>query len=93
MPAKPSTILGAALLLAAAGSASAQKLPPDQSAPENVRQSQRYEEVLHSNPSFRAKRMQEECGPIQDKEMHDQCLASFGGGEPPMPKRPSRPKS
>ena len=93
MLAKSSTILAAALLFA--GSAAAQPMPTDPTAAENVRQSQRYEEVLHSNPSFRAKRMQEECGPIEDRQMHDQCVASFGAAPPSAPaaKRPSGPKS
>ena len=67
------------------GTASAQtRTPPDQSAAANVRQSQQYEQVLRSNPSFRAKRMQEECGPVTDPELHASCEASFGGeGSPP----------
>ena len=67
------------------GTASAQtRTPPDQSAAANVRQSQQYEQVLRSNPSFRAKRMQEECGPVTDPELHASCVASFGGeGSPP----------
>jgi len=83
MLAKPSTILAAALLLAVAGSATAQTMPKDQSAAENVRQSQQYDQLLRSNPGFRARRMQEECGPITDPELHAQCIASFGGSPPP----------
>ena len=90
MPMRRSTILAAALFLAVAGPAAAQKVPPDQSAPENVRQSQQYEQLLHSNSSFRAKRIEEECGPITDPQMHEQCVASFGA--PPAP-APARPKS
>ena len=60
------------------------RIPPDQGAAANVRQSQQYEQVLRSNPSFRAKRMQEECGPVTDPELHASCVASFGGeGSPP----------
>ena len=53
----------------------------------NVRQSQQYEQVLNSNSSFRAKRMQQECGPITDPELHASCVASFAGdGTPPTRK-------
>jgi len=77
----------AALMLTSVGYASAQTMPSDPTAAANVRQSQRYEQVLSSNPSFRAKRMQEECGPITDAELHASCVASFGGGAPPPSKR------
>jgi hypothetical protein len=80
MPRHSSWALAAALVLAIAGGASAQtQTPPDPGAAANVRQSQQYEQVLHSNPSFRAKRMKEECGPISDPELHASCIASFGG--------------
>jgi len=73
----------AALLLASAAPASAQ-VPRDPSAAANVRSSEQYEQALRSNPSFRAKRMKEECGPITDPQLHQQCVASFGGdGAPP----------
>src|SRR5690348_11616016 len=45
---------------------------------ENVRDSARYEALVHSNPSFRAVREQKECGPIDDPQMHANCVASFG---------------
>jgi len=32
-----------------------------------------------SNPAFRAKRMQQECGPVTDPELRASCVASFGG--------------
>src|ERR1051326_2645768 len=47
-------------------------------AQHNVRDSQRYDAVLNTNPNFRAKRMQKECGPIDDRQLRDDCLASFG---------------
>jgi hypothetical protein len=75
-----SWILTAAASAALIAPASAQtQIPPDQGAAANVRQSQQYEQVIHSNPAFRAKRMQEECGPITDPELHASCVASFGG--------------
>jgi hypothetical protein len=89
MPGRSSWILAAALLMACAGHVSAQTAtPPDPGAAANVRQSQQYEQVLQSNPSFRAKRMQQECGPVTDPELHANCVASFGGdGAPPPSKR------
>jgi hypothetical protein len=72
-------LLAAALAVGSSGPVWAQsQTPPDQGAAANVRQSQQYEQVLHSNPSFRAKRMQEECSPVTDPELHASCVASFG---------------
>lgn len=86
MPRCSSWILPAVLAAAFTGPASAQTHePPDQGAAANVRQSQQYEQVLHSNSAFRAKRMQEECGPVTDPELHASCVASFGGDASPSP--------
>jgi hypothetical protein len=87
MPRGLSFISAAVLMLAAVGYASAQTTPPDPGAAANVRQSQQYEQVLRSNPGFRAKRMQQECGPITDSELHASCVASFGGDASPPSKR------
>jgi hypothetical protein len=51
------------------------------SAQHNVRDSQRYEGLVQSNPSFRARRMQKECGPISDRQLRGECIASFGRSE------------
>jgi hypothetical protein len=82
-------MLGAALVSGFAASASAQtQTPPDPGAAANVRQSQQqYEQILHSNPAFRSKRMQQECGPITDPQLHESCVASFGGGAPAPARR------
>ena len=48
------------------------------SGQENVRDSARYEALVHSNPNFRAGRERKECGPIDDARMHANCVASFG---------------
>jgi hypothetical protein len=81
-----SWILASAVLLAATSPGSAQTMtPPDPGAAANVRQSQTYEQVLRSNSSFRAKRMQEECGPVTDPQLHASCVASFGDAAPPAP--------
>jgi hypothetical protein len=44
---------------------------------QNVRDSQRYEALVHSNGSFRASRVKKECGPISDPQLHASCVASF----------------
>lgn len=49
-----------------------------QSGQQNVRDSQRYDAVVRSNPTFRAVRERKECGPIGDPQMHAECVASFG---------------
>jgi hypothetical protein len=79
-----------ALFVIAAGSAAAQ--PPPTSPPfpasapmptnnpaaiANVRESKQYNAVMRSNPGFRQKRMQIECGPITDPQLHASCVASF----------------
>jgi hypothetical protein len=33
--------------------------------------------MLRGNSAFRAKRMQQECGPITDPELHASCVSSF----------------
>ena len=48
------------------------------SAQQNVRDSERYEAVVHANSSFRANRINKECGPINDPQLHASCVASFG---------------
>jgi hypothetical protein len=77
------TCLAAAGLMLVAGTASAQRAAGE-SAEQNVRQSQQYESLVCSNAAFRAKRIQQECGPINDPQLHQSCLASFdcGAGAP-----------
>jgi hypothetical protein len=77
------TCLSAAGLVLVAGTAWAQR-GGSESAAQNVRQSQQYESLVCSNPGFRAKRIQQECGPINDPQLHQSCLASFdcGAGAP-----------
>jgi hypothetical protein len=71
--------LVAAGLIAAAGPSSAQA-PDNQSAEQNVRASQQYENLLCTNPAFRAKRIAQECGPLTDPELHQSCVASLQCG-------------
>jgi hypothetical protein len=66
------------LLLAAGGIARAQEpAPANQGAEQNVRQSRQYEQLVCTNPSFRAKRIAQECGPITDPQLKQSCEASF----------------
>ena len=81
MPSYTSTIPAAALLIALAAPARAQ-IPPDPGAAANIRESQAYEQMLHSNSAFRAKRMQQECGPVTDPQLHASCVSSFQGKGP-----------
>jgi hypothetical protein len=75
--------LGTAGMILVAGTASAQRAG-NESAEQNVRQSQQYESLVCSNAAFRAKRIQQECGPITDPQLHQSCLATFdcGGAVP-----------
>jgi hypothetical protein len=47
-------------------------------AQRNRRDSQRYEALVHSNRGFRANRVHKECGPINDRQLHGDCVGSFG---------------
>ena len=51
-----------------------------ESAAQNVRESQQYEQLVCSNAAFRERRMREECGPITDPQLHQSCIASFNCG-------------
>jgi hypothetical protein len=70
----------AAAALIAAGTAAASAQPASQNAEQNVRESQQYERLLCTNPSFRAKRIAQECGPVTDPQLHESCVASFQCG-------------
>jgi hypothetical protein len=54
------------------------------SARRNVIESAQYDRLLESSRGFRQARMNKECGPIGDPQMHDQCMASFAQFEPAM---------
>jgi hypothetical protein len=80
-------------LLGLAGAAAAQPMPRNNpAAAANVHESELYDNVLRTNPSFRAKRIAEECGPVTDPQLHADCVASFNTGAeapvaPPPPRR------
>ena len=82
MPSYKSIIPAAALLIAVATPVGAQQIPSDPGAAANVRESQAYDQMVRSNPAFRAKRMQLECGPITDPELHASCVSSFQADGP-----------
>ena len=84
--------LAAGGLIAAASPTWAQSSTPP-SAQQNVRESQQYEQLLCTNPAFRAKRIAQECGPLQGSEFYDSCVASFqcGAGERPVRPRGTPP--
>jgi len=86
MPSYTWMVPAVVLLLAAAASASAQS-PRDPGAAANVRQSEQYTQMLRSSPTFRAQRMQLECGPINDPELLASCVASFQAYGPTPPPR------
>jgi hypothetical protein len=55
------------------------------SAARNVRESRWYDHLVATNGRFRQFRERKECGPINDAQLHSQCMASFqNGGEAPM---------
>lgn len=74
-------IVFSAVLLVAAGGAYAQR---SETPEQNVRESQQYDQLTCRNPAFRARRIAQECGPLQGSEFYDGCVASFncGGGGP-----------
>ena len=54
----------------------------DWSARRNVIESRHYDRLLQTNPGFRHARMRRECGPITDRQLRSDCLASFNQYEP-----------
>jgi hypothetical protein len=71
----------AAILMVAASAALAQ--PRGESAQQNVRDSQQYEQLLCTNVAFRNKRIAQECGTLQGSQFYESCVASFQCGGPP----------
>lgn len=80
-----------AVLVMATSALAASPNAGDQSADQNVRASRQYEQLLCSNPAFRAKRIAQECGPIDDPDMHQSCVASFQCGASPKGSQQSPP--
>jgi hypothetical protein len=76
-----------AALIAASGAAWGQS-KPSVSPQQNVHESQQYEQLLCTNPAFRARRVAQECGPLQGSQFYDSCVASFQCNRPPRPVHP-----
>jgi hypothetical protein len=81
MQAYKAAAFAALVTIASSWAAMAQTMPPmptnDPAAMANVRESEQYTALLRSNPAFRRKREQIECGPITDPQLHASCIASF----------------
>jgi hypothetical protein len=54
----------------------------DWNARRNVIESRHYDRLLEISPGFRQARMRRECGPINDRQLRADCLASFNQYEP-----------
>jgi hypothetical protein len=72
--------LAAAVGLAIASGTAMAQSRGNESAQQNVQQSRQYESLLCTNPAFRAKRIAQECGPLQGSQFYDSCVASFQCG-------------
>ena len=70
-------------LIAGAGIAAAQTSNPNETPDQNVRASQQYQQLTCTNAAFRAKRIAQECGPLQGSQFYDSCVASFDCGKQP----------
>jgi hypothetical protein len=57
--------------------------PATESPQQNVRESAQYEQLLCTNPGFRARRIAKECGPLQGSSLYDGCVASFNCNKGP----------
>jgi hypothetical protein len=58
--------------------------PPNWSASQNVKDSDRYTALLDHDRAFREARMREECGPITDPQLHQSCIQSFAQYSPSL---------
>jgi hypothetical protein len=63
----------AEMLVHGSGTATGSRLEP-----QSVRDSERYEQLLHPDPGFRAVREPKECGPTRDAPMRAECDANLG---------------
>ena len=81
----------AAILMITAGAAFA--APPSESAEDNVRQSQQYEQLLCTNVAFRNKRIAQECGSLQGSQFYESCVATFQCGGAPARRSNRAPPS
>ena len=77
------SLIFALALTGVAEIAAAQVPNPNETPEQNVRQSQQYQQLLCTNAAFRAKRIAQECGPLQGSQFYDSCVASFDCGNQP----------
>jgi hypothetical protein len=70
-------------LVSGAGIAAAQTPNANETPDQNVRASQQYQQLTCTNAAFRAKRIAQECGPLQGSQFYDSCVASFDCGKQP----------
>ena len=78
-------LVGMAAALSLFATAALAQMPGNTDAQSNVRQSRQYDELVCNNPGFRAKRIAQECGPLDDPQLKASCLASFDCGKPQQP--------
>ena len=55
----------------------------------NLKEAERYDRLLETNPSFREARIRKECGPITDPQLKADCIASFNQFEPLVASAPT----
>jgi hypothetical protein len=77
------SIAFALALVGAAASAPAQTSNPNETPQQNVKQSEQYQQLVCANAAFRAKRIAQECGPLQGSQFYDGCVASFNCDKQP----------
>jgi hypothetical protein len=75
-------LFGAFLMATAVAGPALAQSAANESPQQNVRESQQYEQLLCTNPGFRAQRIAKECGPLQGSQFYDGCVASFNCGHP-----------
>ena len=77
-------VVFALALLGGAGAALAQSSAPANETPQqNVQASKQYQQLVCTNAAFRAKRIAQECGPLQGSQFYDSCVASFNCDKQP----------
>jgi len=77
-------VVFALALMGGPGAVLAQSPAPANETPQqNVRASQQYQQLTCTNAAFRAKRIAQECGPLQGSQFYDSCVASFNCAKQP----------
>jgi hypothetical protein len=71
-----------ALALCGAAAAALAQGAGNEAPQANVRASKQYEQLLCTNKAFQAKRVAQECGPLQGSQFYDSCVASFDCRKP-----------